>query len=124
MRQESQDANSVVNCICICGDELTTRFMQHADVLERFKVIAFVKKIQMTLKPGVTAEQGLRDLRTVLERAGQRAVATFIPGSPIGAWRDETVRVISDGHNWQMLDDVLTAYGFEQRRVDQEASGG
>ena len=100
--------------VAVFGDENTTRFMQDADVFEPFKIIAKPTKLVLALKEGCTKTRALNDLRDLLEKSGQRVAAVFIPYDPEGAWRNEAVRVISDGTKWGMLDDCLDAYGFVQ----------
>ena len=100
------------SCIAIYGSAEMTRFMQDADLFERFKVIAKPAKIVLTLKDGCSDAQAMADLKKILEAAGQRVVAVFIPNIPDGAWVDETVKCISNGKEWGLLKDVLEFYDF------------
>ncbi|MCK9459476.1 MAG: hypothetical protein M0R80_07550 [Proteobacteria bacterium] len=100
------------SCVAIYGDAFATRFMQDADVFERFKVIAEPARITLTLKDDCTDAQAMADLKKILEAAGQRVVAVFIPNVPDGAWVDETVKSISNGTHWGLLKDALDFYDF------------
>ena len=105
---------SELHIIAVFGDEFTTRFMQAADVFERFKVIAKPVELALTLKKGCTKSQALGDVKDLLVKSGQRVAAVFIPHDPEGAWRDKAILSISDGTKWCTLNDCLDAYGFVQ----------
>ena len=102
-----------IKVVVVHGDELSTRFMQDADVFEKFKVIAKAEKYELTLKDECLPTTAINALKDAMEKAGHRVVAIFQPNIPEGAWRDETVKVISDGTQWGMLDDLLEAYFYK-----------
>jgi hypothetical protein len=102
----------------ITGDSLTSRFMQGADVFEHFKVFANIYELGIVLKPDVSKSKALGEIRTLLERNGQRVVAIFMPNEPDGAWRDKSVKVVSDGYKWFMLEKYLEEAGFIEEQAD------
>jgi len=109
------------NCILISGNAFTDRFMRDADLFETFKAFAAPHCVEITLKPGVTREQGLQDLRSLCERNGERVVAVFIPGEAKGAYCDTKVKLISNGKHFQPLDDILNHYEFKCEESPIEA---
>ena len=108
--------------VAIFGDDRATRFMQDADMFERFKIIAEPVTLKLTLKTDCTKAKALSDLRELLIQSGQRVAAVFIPNDPEGAWRNDAVRVISNGTKWGMLDDCLEAFGFVQSEKQDAVS--
>jgi histidinol-phosphate/aromatic aminotransferase/cobyric acid decarboxylase-like protein len=102
-----------IQVVVIHGDERTTRFMQDADVFEKFKVIAKAQKYELDLADDYPPASAMESLKKAITEAGHRVVAIFQPNLPEGAWRDETVKVISDGTQWGMLDDLLEAYYYK-----------
>jgi hypothetical protein len=88
--------------------------MQNADMFEPFKIFAKPVCLKLTLKIDCTKAKALSDTRDLLEKGNQYVAAIFIPNDPEGAWKNEKIRVISDGKKWCLLDDCLSAYGFIQ----------
>ena len=86
--------------------------MHSLDVFSQSKALVTPEVLTVTLKVGCSIEKGLSDLRMVYEEVGRRVTAVFIPGDPRGAWKDDSVQTISDGHKWTMLDDYLKYYNF------------
>ena len=109
-----EDKMNEITVIIVCGSAEMTRFMQDADLFERFKIVAQARELVLALKPDCTKTRALTELRDVLEKNGQRVAAIFIPNESEGAWRDETVKAVSDGARWCLLDDCLASYGFVQ----------
>ena len=103
---------SKLTCILIAGNRQMDQMMHAAGVFESFKVYATINKIELTLKPDTTDQKGVEDLIKISEAVGDRVVAAFIPGRPDGAYVDKSVKAISDGKKWCMLDKVLEAYRF------------
>ncbi len=103
---------SKLTCILIAGNRQMDWIMHAADLFESFKAYATINKIELTLKPDTSDQKGIEDLIRISEAGGDRVVAAFIPGRPDGAYVDKTVRVISDGKKWCLLDKVLEAYSF------------
>jgi hypothetical protein len=91
------------------------QIMHAADLFETFKVYATIKVVELTLKPGTTDKKGVEDLIKISEAYGDRVVAAFIPGRPDGAFVDKSVKAISDGKKWCVLDPVLKYYKFTDR---------
>ena len=100
--------------VAVFGDERITRFMQDADLFERFKIIAKPYHLKLILKQDCTKTQALSELRDLLEKNGQRVAAVFIPNDSEGAWRDEKILSVSDGSKWCTLGECLDAYEFVQ----------
>jgi hypothetical protein len=101
-----------LSCVAIYGSAWATRFMQDADCFERFKVVAKPVKLILTLKSDCSKERALNELKMMLEKSGNRVVAIFAPNVKEGAYVDESIKVISNGAQWCMLEDVLKAYGY------------
>ena len=87
-------------------DGATTQFMQHLDVFERFKVVAKPTMI-------ATLETG-RECGEVAEKVRAASVANGDGNTLIAAWndsgvyyRDQDVKVISDGERFALLDDII-----------------
>lgn len=99
-------------CVLISGNRQMDDMLHRFDVFESFKIYATIQTIELTLKPGTTDEKGVEDLVKIIEMGGDRVVAAFIPGRPDGAYVDKSVKAISDGQKWCMLDKVLEAYRF------------
>jgi hypothetical protein len=103
-----------LTAVAVFGDERLTKFMQDADLFERFKIVAKPIHLKLVLQQDCTKTQALQELRDLLEKNGQRVAAVFIPNDPEGAWRDEKILSVSDGSKWCRLDDWLNAYDFVQ----------
>ena len=100
-----------LDCIAVHGTARITQFMQAADVFEPWKVFAQPARYAVTLKPDCTDAQAIQDVKRLLEAAGERVVAVFVPSHPETCWRDASVRAISHGTHWGLLDDCLHYYG-------------
>ena len=100
-----------VQCVAISGDKKMDDIMHAFDVFEPYKAFAVVEQFELTLKPGTTADNAMEDMVRILTECNRRVVAVFIPGRPHG-YRDESVKAISDGKKWCMLDKVLDAHGY------------
>lgn len=103
-----------INCIIISGNDQTTKMMQAFDVFENFKVVANVRELKVDIKGDKDTSEFLTFIRDSFTEKGERVVAVFIPGEKEGAWVDKTVKVISDGSKWMLLDKVLEFYKFTQ----------
>jgi len=103
-----------ISCVAVHGDAKHTAFMQAADVFEPFKVLASATRYTLTLKAGCSDQKAVADLKRLLEADNQRVVAVFIPGSSEGAYRDESVRVVSDGRFFRTLDDILESFFYKE----------
>ena len=104
---EKEQQADEVEIIVIAGDRVKDQFMHNADVFEPFKVLADVHTVSFTSKKDPI------DLPKVINAIAEgmqpkyRVVAVFAPNRKEGAYVDPAVRVISNGTNWAMLDDVL-----------------
>lgn len=99
-------------CVLISGDRRMDAIMHNLGVFESFKVLAVPYLIKVGLNPDTTLEQFIKNLIQAANTDGQRVVAAFFQARPNGAYIDKTVKSISDGRQWVMLDKVLEAYGF------------
>jgi hypothetical protein len=112
------DTNSVkIPVVCICGLKQMDDLMHNFDLFERFKALAGVSQIEVHRTSEPTPEQLATLVKTMkdsLEKTGYRVVAVFSPGRKEGAWKDDTVKCISDGKKWGMLAPVLSAYGWPE----------
>jgi len=99
----------------ICKDKKKTAMLQAADMFEPFKVI-----LEYNTTVGFKTQTCRQDylewyiprLKQLLESDGEAPIAIFSPGSPVGAWRDKTVKSISTGQKWCLFSDYLTAHGY------------
>ena len=94
--------------------------MHRLAVFESFKRMVRIYKLDITLKPGISLEDTLKHCRRTLESGGIKIVALFSPGNPDGAYADHTVKAISNGNNWALLDDALKAYGFVEQKEEKQ----
>ena len=103
--------SETIQCIAISGDKKMDDLMHAFGVFEPFKAFAVVEKFELTLKPDTTAAKAVEDMVRILTECDRRVVAVFIPSRHYG-YLDESVKVISDGQKWCMLDKVLEAYDY------------
>ena len=101
-----------INCIVIAGNKQKDALMHHFDLFESFKVLAEVTQVTITLKPEHNLIGIIERLKLEYEQEGQRVIAIFYPNKPDGAWKDDTVKIISNGYNFVMFDKLLTILGF------------
>ena len=102
---------SKIQCVVISGDKRMDDFMHHSDVFESFKALAVVEQFDLKLKPDVSADKALTDVVKVLIECHRRVVAVFIPDSSYGYF-DESVKVISNGKTWSLLNDIFKKYNY------------
>lgn len=109
------DETVKIPIVCICGEKKMDDMMHHFDMFEPFKVFAQVQNLAVTRTSAPTPEQLatlVKAMKDALEKTGYRVVAVFSPGRKEGAWKDDTVKCISDGQKWGMLEPVLQACGW------------
>lgn len=103
-----------INCVIICGNKSMDNFMHASGTFEPFKAYATINNFEITFAEAQVNEKVLIDnLVKGLTSQGERVVAAFIPDNPNGAYRDESIKTISDGKQWILLDKVLEAYKFK-----------
>ena len=100
--------------IFIAGDKTMDHMMHAADVFEPFKVFATIQAYELTLKPGVSVAEAISRVCKATEQQF-RIVAAFVPGNPEGAFLDKTVKAISDGQKWCLLEPILKHYAFTDK---------
>ena len=72
------------------------------------------------LKEGQTVESAIaRIVKVDSENPDKkiRLIAAFVPGSPEGAWRDLSVKSVSNGNQWALFEAYLANNGFVQAEV-------
>jgi len=87
----------------LLSDNFTTRFMQHADMFERFKVA-----VKPLLKATVVDDFGEKNIEAMQKRmkdAPYTLVAVFDKDTIY--YRNPDVKVVSTGTQWCLLDDFL-----------------
>lgn len=84
-------------------DRMSTRVMQALDLFEKFKVV-----MQPLVRASVVDDWGQPHLAKIrgLDNEYNRLIAAFGSDGTCH-YRDEAVRVVSDGRNWQTLDDYI-----------------
>ncbi len=98
--------------VVISGEKRLDDFMHAADVFESFKAVAKVTAYELDTNEKWDPVHTIKCLKEAAENTGQRVVAIFYPGNPAGAYLDTTVKCISDGQQWGMLDKVLAYYNY------------
>lgn len=96
--------------IVIQGDRRLTKLMQGFDMFEPWKIVAEAVHYEATLEGSIP--RALTCIKEAIEAQGSRVAAIFIPNNKEGAWKDSSVRVISNGTHWGLLDDCLKVLGF------------
>jgi hypothetical protein len=96
--------------VVIQGPRAMTEFAQAADLFGSSKILAQPVSYEATFSG--TVSDTLEAIKRDAEANGNRVAGIFIPSNPEGSWRDPTVRVISDGTRWGLLEDFLAALGF------------
>lgn len=98
----------------IFADERMTKFMQAADVFERFKVMyGGILDVEVTLDCTKTLASVIQHLRDKDDpKKGCRLIAAFVPGVPSDFWIDDSVKSISTGAKWGLFADFLATLGF------------
>lgn len=115
--EPTAQVETTFTCVVIAGKKVVDDMMHAADMFEPFKALGTPHKVTVTLKPGGSTERAMDTVKQGFEHEGFRVSAIFLPGSLTGFWRDPTVKTISDGKKWAVLDTVLAAYGYESVAV-------
>lgn len=118
-----ETASFKIPVVCIYGEKKMDDMMHMFDVFESFKALAQVQHFVVTRTSEPTPEQRaalLKAMKDAFEKTGYRVVAVFTPGREEGAWKDDTVKCISDGKGWGMLEPVLQACGYKGKEVKDE----
>lgn len=91
-----------------------TKFMQAADMFEKFKVAyGGTLDLEVTLDGTKTLASVIQHLRDKDDHTkGYRLIAAFVPGVPADSWIDETIKAISTGTKWGLFADFLAQVGF------------
>lgn len=94
----------------IGGDIKLDEIMHVCDMFENFKVLINFEPlvIKIMLKDGekLSEERFKLWVDTIKNNKLNRIVAIFIPFTNY-IWKDETVKVVSNGKSWAMFDDYL-----------------
>lgn len=102
-----------VYAIIISGDARMDEMVHAFDVFESWKAFASIDAIEIDMIDDLSIADALISVRKAYVKSGLRVVALFVPNDSTGAWVDESVRAISNGRKWLMLDLVLKRYGFK-----------
>jgi len=88
----------------ITSDLFKTRFMQDADVFEEFKVVVN-PTLEATVIKGF-GSKNVRAIKTAFDAKNIGLVAIYDANRVY--YRDATVKILSDGSKWIVLDDILS----------------
>ncbi len=97
------------------GDAKKDQIMHDADMFESFKALIDLQPIiyDVTLEEGRTVEGVFpKFVKLIQSHKEYRAICIFIPGTS-HIWKDETVKVVSDGKSWVMFDEYLKSLVIE-----------
>lgn len=114
----------VASFIVITGNKWMTKWMQACDVYESFKVFAYVNVMNITYKEGenVDLERAGKQIPQIIEaieKSGNFPVLVHLDyvltedalyhnqKLKVPYYRNENVKVISEGQKWYMLDDFI-----------------
>jgi hypothetical protein len=89
-----------------------TEFMQCADMFEKFKVMSNMEPVEMqlTLKPDADPTVCVGQMVTLLQTHPETpAIAVWCHELRL-LWKDETVKVVSDGKQWGLFDRLLAMF--------------
>lgn len=98
------------------GDIFKDDLMHHFDVFEDSKRLVEVTCCVMEITDNVDLQSIIYHVRKTWQELGHFVAAAFVVNSDIG-YVDETVKVISDGQRWGMLQDVLDEFGYQHAAV-------
>ena len=114
-----------IEVVLIKGNKKLDDMMHAFDVFESFKRLCWPITLELTfaremdktkLVPTpkeIDKANLIATLKEGVEKMGEEfVVAAFIPGEKEGAWVDESVKAISNGKSWAMIDKVLQSYGY------------
>ena len=103
-----------ISCVCFHADAKVDKMMHLVDMFEPFKALSIPNSYDLELKEGCSDEKALSDFKMAMEKceSPQRVTAIFIPNKKEGAWKDESVKMISNGHKFGRFEDVLFAHGY------------
>ena len=100
--------------IVIAGDKKQDDIFHKLGVFESFKVLAHIHQLEIDVIKGagdLTRQHCQNVYNEFIASDDLRPVAVFVPGRPDTVVKDETVKVVSDGFKFVMLDDVFKSYG-------------
>lgn len=99
---------------CLCGEKRITDFMRAFDMCEADKIFAKFQSMEVTLKPGVSDQQAVSDLRTLMDQTGYYVALIVCDGL---TWRNPDVKLVSDGQKWFLLDDLMELVNEDSSRI-------
>jgi hypothetical protein len=112
--------NRVIRLCLISGDAFQDAFMHATDVFEPSKRLATPRFFRMELLPHADLPKIVEQFRLSAEKELKvSVVACFAVGTDIG-YIDDTVKTVSDGEKWCLLDEMLLAAGWCGKRVESE----
>jgi hypothetical protein len=103
-----------IDLCAVCVPVIKDRFMHAADLFEPFKVL-IEEPIHISgyIAEGNDTASCITKTRAALEKTGDyRVIAIWCLQHPEGAYRDETVKVVSTGHGWCLFHELLERYQY------------
>ena len=98
--------------VIVLKDTIRTDLMQRADVFEKFKVLYEAITVDVEgSRPTATAIKKIRQQFDIDTRQWE-LIAIFRPDDTDGAWRNDEVKVVSNGTSFVMFDEWLKSHGF------------
>lgn len=93
----------------VFSDKLMTKFMQHANVFEPFKVV--VKNTHVILTVDAWGLEQTEAIRDACEATNHGLVACY--GIDQIYWIDPKIKVVSTGTNWALVEEYVQHYQKE-----------
>ncbi len=85
----------------VFSDQLTTRFMQHADMFEPFKVA-----VMSPVEAEVVDDWGSKHIEAIQKDESKYKLVAAVGKEFL--WKDPDVKVVSFGNGWTLLDEYVT----------------
>lgn len=108
--------NPEIDIVVLASPVAKDKFMHAADVFEPFKVLVEKPTVLRAIpRDGETPASIIGKIKSAIDAQGTyRVVAIWQDGNEEGAWRDETVKVVSTGKQWSLIEPYLALFGFPQ----------
>lgn len=107
-----------VSLICIYGPKEINKFMSSCDMNDNgMKFFGTIETLSFKYKENevVDDERIAVTIKKFIEASKDapfQIVALFSPGKAIGAWRDKSIKMLSDGEGFIFLEEALPKLGF------------
>jgi hypothetical protein len=109
--------------LTVLNDNFQTEFMRACDMFEPFKAAVVIQTIEVTFKAKCNLQEGERILKQIVEHSqnSKHFAPIFIHmlymesedvilknnSLKVPYFRDENIKVISNGDKWSLLDDFI-----------------